>query len=613
VIGLVVVAACNAKPPGAAGEPADEPAALLELGHIKPIQAVWRSGDRILSRDSSYHWVLWDVPARRAIVSGDQTFNDLAIAGGVMIAHQPRSNSIEVRSVATGAVLGTIPTVASLYYRVGIAVDGSYVWLASSAGIEAWSPTARKLFEIAGDYERASVFAAPGELRVNADPVDIHVVEAISVPAGVKKQTPFAGRFAGWFDSGDRFLTAAGSTAWVYTAEGQQIAFADLPAVGNLTGQGDHVWTFDGATLRIYRATDLTAPLQSFALVNEVPSPAGDTIALVGDQLNLITLGPTITRSTLSTIACTAFGGTSSEWALGTVDGFVFDRANALGPPAARRSLSAGTLLGLGAAPDGSAALGTASGLLQLHVDQAGVQIVRMLSLTAARIEFTADAATMVLAEQPTGGAGAITIVNVADGAIRHEFSATAGFTRFALAPSGGQLALSSSDGHVSYFDLDGKPAPAAGPDTGVILFSPDGTNVASTTTSSTGPQGLVTATTKLFRQGVLSGAIDGVGFAWLDGERLYAGQYTWVHSLNLTSVAIYDAGGNVLATLPLGRIGPSVTPVGGDLAFMSDGAVVNIMTGEVVWQDRTATLSAVLGDDVLFVRSSQLHVAAFR
>src|SRR5215471_19273835 len=99
---LAVVSACRGgtvAPPDAG---AGDSSVLLDfsIGHVRPIQVVWRSGDRILSRDDSAHWVLWDVATRREIASGEHYA--VALAGDAMIAQ--RVDAIEVRSLATGAI-----------------------------------------------------------------------------------------------------------------------------------------------------------------------------------------------------------------------------------------------------------------------------------------------------------------------------------------------------------------------------------------------------------------------------------------------------------------------------------------------------------------------------
>lgn len=620
IIWAALVMACGgggggAIPPDAG--PSSNAALLdVELGHVKPIEAVWRTGDRILSRDSSRHWVLWDVQTQHEVTSGDQTQDRLALAGGTMVAEQQSTGDLEVRSVATGAVSGTIPGTDAL--RVGLAIDGSYVWLANTTAIEVWSTSGARLLAVAGDYSRAVVFAAAGELRLSFDPGTTQTVDNFLLPSGEKTSFSIAGRFVGWFDDGEHFLTAVGSTAWVYTKTGEQTAFADLPTTAALTGQGDHVWTFDGSTLRIYLATDLSAPVQTYALVNETPVAAGSSIALVGDHLELVTLGATVTRGTPIDLACTAFGGDAETWAIGTVHGLVFESANALGPPAERRSYSVGELFGLGGASDGTAALSTESGMLMLHVDASGAQVLRTLPFVSRQIEFTADAKAMVIVSGQVVASG-VDVVSVADGAIRHTFPGAQGFE---LAPSGNLLALETfavtgvGPLQVTYSDLDGGAVSAPGPEvTYGVLLSPDGTHLASTTTSSTDGLegvGLVDATTQIDGYGTLTGAVGGVGQMWLDDNRLIANSYSFVHSVNVAAVTMYDATGLRVADLPL-QASNAVSSLGGDLVYLANNSVANVMTGEAIWAGDVAELGAVIGGRaVLYARGPHLYLSSF-
>ena len=605
-----MISACSgrtATPDAGNGAPGASDQVVLEFGHVKPIEAVWRAGDRILTRDSEYHWVLWDVASRHAVASGDQQYNYLALAGGMMMAHEPSSGDIQLRSVATGAVAGTIRGTGEFLPRTGLAVDGSYAWLATRGGIQAWSPTGTLLFDVAGDFSRAEVYAAPGELRVNADPANIQLVETIQVPSGSVATFPFAGKFVRWFDSGERFLTAVGTTAWVYARDGQRVAFADLPTTATLTGQGDHVWTFDGAQLRIYLATDLSVPIVGYALVNETPVPAGDTIALVGDDLEFITLGGAGTRSAPIEIGCTAFGGDPhGAWAIGTVHGLVYDSASAIGPPADRTSLSTGELLSLAGAPDGTAALSTASGIQILHVDAGGVEVRRTLPLAASRLELMADGSVMVIADPEDD---TIRVVNVADGSVRHAFAGAGSL--FELSPRGDVLAR-IDDNRITYTDLDGGAVASPGPAEDNILFAPDGVHVAST------HQGLdqTTATTQLFVNGALAGAVDGVALAWLDDHRILTAKLILVHSISVVSNTIYDASGASLATLPP-FTGARVSPLGDHLVYVPAPAneLVDVGTGQAIWRGAAAAQlgTAVGTHDVIYTRGPHLYRASAR
>src|SRR5215469_702614 len=117
---------------------------LLELGHSTKVNLLELENSRLLSRDDTGHWVLWDYGSGAILASGDQVpnpvtslvpFQLLALAGNTLIVVIP--NGVEVRSSVDGHLFSTIIAQNSWWK---LATDGSYICAGSSSGLFVWSP-----------------------------------------------------------------------------------------------------------------------------------------------------------------------------------------------------------------------------------------------------------------------------------------------------------------------------------------------------------------------------------------------------------------------------------------------------------------------------------------
>jgi hypothetical protein len=346
---------------------------LLELGHAAPIFLMRSSSTRVFSEDYSGHWALFDYASGTELAKGDAWYHidvqrpaDMAgptIAVGI-------DHGVEVRSSSDGHLLATIASPMidpPLAYPITtwwkLASDGSYICAGSTEGLNVWSPTGQLLISRSGDYSAVNgdyfaknVFAAPGEVRVALGPAGQNVVETISTADGTSTVGPaFSGQFNSWFLDGEHFLTNVGTTVWAYSNTSSQVgSVVSLPSVGNLTGQGNWVWTDDYNGLEIYPIGSAT-PAASYYVGNGTASgttigvfngygngygisiidlsgqtPSETNYALPQASYNNLPPGSVIKPPNSYTLYMAAYTATSSsQWLVGFPTGVVFDGATA--------------------------------------------------------------------------------------------------------------------------------------------------------------------------------------------------------------------------------------------------------------------------------------------
>ena len=246
------------------------PSVLLELGHGAAVSGVRLSGNRLLSVDTTSHWVLWDQQAKSIIANGEGGPSSV-ILGGIVIPTQQIDleaqtfaigvpNGLDVRSAVDGHRLCFVlfpglnqlasvnqSTTQLAWWR--LASDGSYVTVGAQTGLSIFTLSGQLAAFKAGDYGSAKVFPAPGVVQVALGPVGQNVIETVSATDGTSTTSPqFSGQFNSWFLDGARFLTNTGNSVWEYSKAAVQKAIVALPSVENLTGQGNWVWTFPSST-----------------------------------------------------------------------------------------------------------------------------------------------------------------------------------------------------------------------------------------------------------------------------------------------------------------------------------------------------------------------------
>jgi hypothetical protein len=650
-----------AAPPADAGvdAPVYEATELeLDLGHAAAIRSLWRAGDRALSADTAGRWVLWDLTGRRALARGEICADCAALLAGDTAALRI-ATGLELRSAATGGIRATVATDAT---KVGLSSDGSYVWAATQAHLRAWSAQGAPLLDVAGDYAAARVHAAPTELRVALGPAGAGKIEAIQLAGGGRSTISFAGTFHSWFDDGERFLTAVGTAVRVYGRDGAQLAFASLPTVARLTGQGDHVWTYGtsgtSGELRIYAAGSLDAPVQTYS---PSPSPlaSGDQLALAytggtDEIVELISLGSIVTKSGPIPVPVHGLGTFASDpsgWLVGNGNGVVLDSAAVLGPAADRRALSFGQVWSIAGADDGTAVIATASGRAPVLALGPGTAVVsHELALRSSHAELSQDATLLVAADYLEGAQyhddRSLRVVRVADGSPVYTWPYRWSdypdlFLDFSFARQGlvlCHLKWSLQTSQRIFTTVTGTTLPSHGPPvyggTSADLvdqlprFSPSGAHAAFRTNGSP-----ISSTTQIYSNSVLAGAVDGVPLRWLDDDRLLVVTYRLFQNRSgiwavQDKVFVYNPSGTqgVEVTLPpltdpillpadAARTRVSLTPVGGSRIYSQrHNAVLDYTTGATVWQgDPAVTDGVVVGDSVLFARGPRLYRATFR
>ncbi|HWO20059.1 MAG TPA: hypothetical protein VNO30_14835 [Kofleriaceae bacterium] len=673
---ILLLAACGGghSAPGDAGDPPPDPPDAgvdapvyeateleLDLGHAAAIRSLRRAGDRALSADTTGRWVLWDLPGHRAIARGEICAECPALLAGDTVALRV-TGGFELRAAATGSVRATVAMDAT---NAGLASDGSYVWAATATSLRAWSAQGAQLLDVSGNYAAARVHAAPAELRVALGPAGASTIETLQLAGGGRSTRTFAGAFHSWFDDGERFLTAVGTAVRVYGKDGAQLAFASLSTTASLTGQGSHVWTYDPPfdnDLRIYAASDLSAPVQTYALPQAHLRPMAGRIAIfrttVTEQLfELVSLGPVVTRSgpiPVSVLDLTAFGGDASGWLIGNGNGVVLDDAAVLGTSADRRSLSLGRVWSTAGAADGTAVIATASGRAPvLSLGPAATIVSHELSLRSTHVELSHDAALLVATDNLQGAQyhedRSLRVVRVADGTPIYTWPYRWSdypdlFFDFSFARRGLVLChlkeryeqVGGWAGQRIYTTVTGTTLPSYGPAfydgsspelvDQLPRLSPSGAHAAFRTSAS-----LVGSTTQIYTNGVLAGAVTGNPLLWLDDDRLLVVTFRQEsgkvgHQAVQDKVFVYDPSGTqgVEVTLPpltgpillpASGVSVSLTPVGGSRIYSRrHNAVLDYATGATVWRgDPSVTDGVVVGDSVLFARGPRLFRASFR
>ena len=173
------------------------------------------------------HWVLWDYATGALVAQGDPcpigtcagtNPSGLPNIGGLAgpiaaVPHVPPGTSgpegFQIISTADGTVRATIAPDGGVGW-IQVAPDGSYVCGAAGSGgdLTIWAPDGSVLMTVAGNYDTAKAYCAPGQVQVALGPKGSSVIETISVPGGASSVSPgFAGTFNSWFSDGSAFLT----------------------------------------------------------------------------------------------------------------------------------------------------------------------------------------------------------------------------------------------------------------------------------------------------------------------------------------------------------------------------------------------------------------------
>ena len=381
-------------------------AALIDLGHSSTVELSRYANSSLISLDEAGHWVLQAYGSGAILASGEGAcvnctpvtawfvYPPVDIAGPTAIDNTP--SGIEIRSAASGQLLATIPGQFSWFK---LASDGSYIATGSTAALSAWSTSGQPLLSLAGDYSKAVVFSAPGQVQVALGPVGANVIQTVSVPGGSASVSPaFQGAFNTWFVDGTGFLTSLGNTIWTYSSAVVQMNITPVSSLGSLGGEGNYFWNYNNS-INIYQVGGGISPVFTASSVNaEYFIPSGTTIGVVygeeytlnTNQLAVIDLSgamPVSTSYTVPIADLSAYAAVSAGlWVVGNEQGVIFDGASLAGQP---RYLTLGQVSSI-AAGTGYFSVATASGQI-FYFNASTDAMVGTINFLSSQISMSSD------------------------------------------------------------------------------------------------------------------------------------------------------------------------------------------------------------------------------
>ncbi len=601
------------------------PNTLLELGHADQIVAIRFLANRVLSVDSSSHWILWDYTSGAQLAAGDGAQPNWVTPGNpsqpVEIAGQTfvvaLANALEVRAVSDGHLLATIayPGLNFAYLSVDLwwqlAADGSYIAIGSTTGIVVYSPTGQILASKAGDYSQVMPFAAPGAVQVARGPAGQNVIETISTTDGSSTFSPaFNGTFSSWFVDGARFLSTAGTTVWVHSVAAVQQAIVSLPSVQNLGGEGNWIWTFQVSgtyPVTVYPVGSSTPALTFDGTASSTIVPSGETLGILSDglpQLTVLDLSGSVPAENDYTVPIantTAYAASSADqWVVGNSSGALLDGASLSTTP---------RFFGYGAAwsvagGSGRVAIATAIGQI-LVFDPSQNTLEQTIGFSAGKLALSADGNVLGAMESDNGypyqAAPTLNFYSLPSGNLISTFpySVQSGqtnlfdFTLAASASTIGQVTRTFQN----VWTVTRQVTPLAGgspiwSDTQAsggepIMLSPDGTLIGVSSGSPQNPPA-ANAVTNIIQNGTLITAVPGEAVGWIDNTRILVDQYIAradpTAPTIFTNATIYSPGGVLLSTPPLPAM-VSIQPITSDTIFdPGSSSIYSVTTGQITW-----------------------------
>jgi len=620
---------------------------LLELGHSTKVNLLELENSRLLSRDDTGHWVLWDYGSGAILASGDQVpnpvtslvpFQLLALAGNTLIVVIP--NGVEVRSSVDGHLFSTIIAQNSWWK---LATDGSYICAGSSSGLFVWSPNGMLLFSRAGDYSAANSFAATDAIRVALGPAGQNVVETISIPSGASSVSPaFSGQFNSWFLDGGRFLTNLANTVWTYSNASIQQAIVTLATTENLTGQGNWIWTFQAsspnAPLDIY-AIGSSSPAVTYSMgVDELVIPSGTTIGAIPfgtgatSVIDISGSSPVKVDYNLPVAYESAYGAaSSSQWVVGNRHGVVLDGASLSTTPHFIAMGQAWTIAG----GTSRAAIAVASGSI-FYFDPGGPTLEGTIPFSSSKLQLSSDgtvlAALADAVDDQYEPRGTLNIYSLPGGTLATTWPPSSflpySLVDFSLSPSGalvGQVqesfnnpgpnsflrtVVAVSGGSAIWSDMP--PPPASGCGTCfAIQISPDGTLIAVSNADQ-----IPSATTNIYKNGSLATAVPGWVVGWIDNGHLLVNNYAAlrVGIFYYSGATVYDPAGLKLSSPNLPELLQFQTVTSDWIYSPHLNTIFSLSSGSSVWTSASPTLGvgAVSGNYVVFASGSHVLVDTY-
>jgi Putative Ig domain len=619
--------------------------ALLDVGHANGIFQLRVSSTRVLSQDTGGHWALWDYASNTEIASGDQlpqptlsTLNPWLIdmAGQIFIIGQ--SNGLDARATSDGHLLfeiqsPQIDSSTSIKSWWKLATDGSYICNGSPAGLTFWSSTGQQLFTRSGDYSTATAYASPGQVLVAGGPAGASVIETISASDGTSTTGPaFSGTFNSWFLDGQSFFTNTGTTVWIYAAAtSAQQSLLSLPIIDNLTGQGNWFWTHSNSDYPTFPISiyplGATAPVASFNTdIDTVAVPSANTIAILpyglasASVIDLSGATPVKTDQPLPVAYESAYAAVSaSQWIVGNTHGVLLDGTSASTMP---RYFGTGQPWSIAGGAN-LVAIATANGNISYYSPSSSTtNLVGTINFSASKIAMSSDSTVLVAMANANDSQyeadRTLNVFSLPSGSltysIPYQVSVTPTLLDFSLSASGtvtGQIL-----GTATTPPFTRQVAPTTG---GAIIFSdnpsqslpinlsPDGTLIA-VSNSSESPS----ATTNIYKNGMIATAVNGVSIGWIDNNQLLVNNYTsFPDEAGYSNASIYNAAGTLSSspTLPELR---NILPVDSNSLYSPTlNTIFALPSGTTIYSSATPVTgpAAIAGSYVVFTSGSRIVV----
>jgi Putative Ig domain len=609
---------------------------LLDVGHNTQLSYARMVGSVLLTQDRSTHWVLWDYPTGENIASGAEgyfgaPYYPIDLERSAFVIETPAG--LEVRSTTDGTQTGLIPVIPSWWL---LASDGSYVVTGSDKALTVYSPTGTTLFTHTGNYNSAVAYAAPGQVQVALGAAGSSAIETIAVPSGTSTVgAAFQGTFSSWFTDGSRFLTATGTTVWVYSSASVQEDLASLPTVLGLTGIGNWYYTVaENGQVSFYAVGSAGASpyTQSVASVGGMVVPSGSTVGLL--TLGLFGVGrvtvvdlagatPSSQTVTAPINELTAYAAASSAaWIVGNVGGVIYDGAST---PSQPRYLDYGQVTSITGSTS-RIAIATASGRI-LYYSAATNALEGTINTPASTVQLSTDGS--VLAAATAGhwldpdfyylGADVIDVYALPAGTLTASYSSQPYGT--SAGPSFASMTLSGSGAVLGEQFVGSATAPCfaqtvaisngatlwCGTGGATLVLSSDGTGVAEVTAPNS---------SNVYVNATLTTAVPGNVAGWLTPTTMLVNDSTYDANnmlYDFTGTVIYNTSGTVVQSTPLPNTG-TVQPLSSTSVYSGYiNAIYSVNSTTATWASGSqlyvnsayyyvTSPGAVAGSEVVFL-----------
>jgi hypothetical protein len=515
-------------------------------------------------------------------------------------------------------VLATIPGVFSWFQ---LASDGSYITTGGPTALTAWNTSGQAIATQAGDYSKASVFSAPGQIQVALGPSGQNVIQTIAVPSGSSTVSPaFQGTFNTWFVDGAGFLTVLENTTWVYSSTAVQQNAMVLTG-GRLGGEGPFFWNITGSSIDIYQVGGSSSPIFTAGIGEvEYTIPSGTTIGLVNgveltqstNQLQVIDLsGATPTLSTTYSAPIgdlSAYAAiTAGSWVVGNEQGVVFDGASLTGQP---RYLTPGQATSIAAGTE-YFSVATASGQI-FYFNASTDATLGTIDFASSQLSMSTDgtvlAAAPMFPDFHTPADSGVNVYSLPSATLVNNFTGGGG-ALIALSGSGTVLAATNLGCAAEAITVASGTqilcVTAGSPNTAQV--SPNGTLVA----VSSGPD--PGATTDIYTNGTLTTAVPGWVLGWLDNTRLLVEQFGVDTDLPgnvpfYESTLIFSSSGTNLGGASIPQLQTLQVLTSDSIYSQQTNTIISVTTGATGWasadpicQASCPNAGAVSGSQVIF------------